>query len=58
MQILNMVQIFSSDKPKQFDMPVKAAMPRIRLAVRPTREKQFNWKTQTWITHIRGLTCV
>ena len=42
MQILNMVQIFSSDKPKQFDMPVKTAMPRIRLAVRPTRENQFN----------------
>ena len=42
MQILNMVQIFSSGKPKQFDMPVTAAMPRISLAVRPTREIRFN----------------
>ena len=42
MQILNMGQIFSSDKPKQFDLPVKAAMPRTRLAVKPTRENQFN----------------
>ena len=38
MQILNMVQIFSSDKPKQLDMPVKAAGPRIR----PTSKNQFN----------------
>ena len=42
MQILNMVQIFFSDKPEQFNMPVTAAMPRIRLTVRPTRENQFN----------------
>ena len=42
MQILNMVQIFSSGKPIEFDMPVKAAMPRMRLAVRPTRENRLN----------------